>query len=397
MRRGRRGEELGVSLERRITLRGVGGQPVLDGEGKGTVLDLRAGGVVIENLACRNSGKSGSAFELWGDAGIAVHGDRATISKVRVTGNDWGVLFFERTGSVLEYAEISDNENDGVRIMRGRNHRIAGCSVNRSGTGISFDALYPVRDAPIMGFGNPVTAKDFVEKKARSILSQENVVRENELAGNAFYGIVVTGESHHNKVEGNRVFRTGKERLVTRNAITANRVCATRIGLLLISADENRLTRNRVADHSEFGVRIGLDDLFKQASIGNLVAVNFLTGNPVNAHDSSGRLLTAPDLEGLIDRLSLPQEIKRQMARNPAMRAQMLKAYLTNLTPGTNQWDDGTLGNHDDDFDAREEGFVDGDSNGIPEGGKPIPGGPAVDYHSLGAALAESRLEREAP
>ena len=51
MRRGRRGEELGVSLERRITLRGVGGQPVLDGEGKGTVLDLRAGGVVIENLA----------------------------------------------------------------------------------------------------------------------------------------------------------------------------------------------------------------------------------------------------------------------------------------------------------------------------------------------------------
>ena len=85
------------------------------------------------------------------------------------------------------------------------------------------------------------------------------------------------------------------------------------------------------------------------------------------------------------------------MARNPAMRAQMLKAYLTNLTPGTNQWDDGTLGNHHDDFDARKEGFVDGDSNGIPEGGKPIPGGPAVDHPPLGAALEESRLEREAP
>ncbi len=38
-------------MERRITLRGVSGQPVLDGEGKGTVLDLRSGGVVIENLA----------------------------------------------------------------------------------------------------------------------------------------------------------------------------------------------------------------------------------------------------------------------------------------------------------------------------------------------------------
>jgi len=444
-------------VEHRITLRGIDGRPVLEGEGKGTVLEVRADGVVVENLECLNSGKSGSAFEFWGDAGIAVHGDQVKISNVRVTGNDWGVLFFDGEGSVLEKSEVSDNENDGIRIMGGRNHRISGCTVNRNGTGISIDAQYPDREVPVAGFADPLVVKDFAEKKQRSVLSQENVVEENEVIGNAFYGIVVTWESHHNRINGNRVFRSGKERpidrrrieawkkalgavsgvglnfdqepygsgillaclatentvsrnevedntthgivlnLVTRNGITDNLVRSNRTGLLLVSADENRLLRNRVTGHSEFGVRIGSDDLFKQASTGNLVAVNFLAGNAVNAHDSSGRTLSASDLEGQIDRLPLPQAVKGQMAKNPAMRAQMLKGYLSNLKPGSNRWDDGTHGNHHDDFDAPAEGFVDRDDNGVSEAGKPIPGGPSVDRHPLDASFAESRSRKEAP
>lgn len=440
-----------------LTLRGVDGVPVLDGGGKGTVLDIRADGVTIENLECRNSGRSGSAFELWGDAGIAVHGDRATLTKVRVSGNDWGVLFFDGEGSVLQGSEVSDNENDGVRIMGGRDHRITGCTVNRNGTGISIDAGYPDRQAPILSFGDPSAVKDFVEKKAKTLLSHGNVVKDNEVLGNAFYGIVVTWESHHNEIDGNRVSRTGKERpidktriaawekalggasgiavsfdhepygsgillaclatentvsrnevddntahgivlnLVTKNAITANRVRSNRIGLFVISADENRLSRNRVTGHAEFGIRIGSDDLFKQASAGNLVMENFLAENAVNAHDSSGRKLTAADLEGRIDRLPLPRELKRQMARSPAMRAQMLGAYLANLTPGTNRWDDGTSGNYHDDFDTREEGFVDRDGNAISEAGKPIPGGPSIDHHPLSAALVERLLGKTVP
>ena len=444
-------------VPRRLTLRGVGGTPVLDGEGKGSVLDIRADGVVIENLECRKSGKSGNAFELWGDAGIAVHGNRATLSKVRVTGNDWGVLFFGGEGSVLQDSEVSDNENDGIRILGGQRHRIVECKVNRNGTGISIDAQYPEREAPMARLKDPAVAKDFVANKAKSLISHGNVVQKNEVVGNAFYGIVVTWESYQNEIDGNRVSRTGKEReinrsrisaweralrdvsgvavsfahepygsgillacratqntvsenevegnmthgivldLVTKNEISANRIRTNRIGLFLVSADENRLTRNRVTSHTEFGVRIGSDSLFRQASNGNLVAINFLAKNPVNAHDSSSRKLKASDIEARLDELPLPPVVKQQMARNQIVRDQTIKAYLVNLKPGTNQWDDGERGNYHDDFDSPEEGFLDRGGDGISEAGKEIPGGPSVDRHPLSAGLAESLLVKPAP
>lgn len=444
-------------VPRRLTLRGTGGTPVLDGDGKGSVLDIRADGVVIENLECRKSGKSGNAFELWGDAGIAVHGNKATLSKVRVTGNDWGVLFFGGEGSVLRDSEVSDNENDGVRILGGQHHRIVGCKVSRNGTGITIDAQYPDREAPIARLKDPAMAKDFVAKKAKTLVSHDNVVKKNEVVGNAFYGIVVTWESYQNEIDGNLVSRTGKEReinrsrisaweralrevsgvavsfaqepygsgillaclatkntvsgnevegntthgivlnLVTKNEIRANRIRANRIGLLLVSADENRLTRNRVTGHTEFGVRIGSDDLFKQASNGNLVAINFLAENQVDANDSSGRRLKTSDLEGRLGELPLPPEVKQQMASNKNVRDQMLKAYLVNLKPGTNQWDDGKRGNYHDDFDSPEEGFSDPDGDGVSEAGKEIPGGLSVDRHPLSAVLAESLLVKVAP
>jgi hypothetical protein len=144
-------------------------------------------------------------------------------------------------------------------------------------------------------------------------------------------------------------------------------------------------------------VRIGSDNLFKQASNGNLVAINFLAENQVDAHDSSGRRLKASDLEGRLDELPLPPEVKQQMARNQIVRDQMIKAYLVNLKAGTNQWDDGKRGNCHDDFDSPEEGFLDRDGDGISEAGKEIPGGPSVDRHPLSAVLAESLLVKAAP
>lgn len=452
------GPQLGqFVVSRRLTLRGVGGTPVLDGDGKGSVLDIRADGVVIENLECRRSGKSSNAFDLWGDAGIAVHGNRATLSKVRVTGNDWGVLFFSGEGSVLQDSEVSDNENDGVRIMGGQRQNIVGCKVNRNGTGISIDGQYPDREAPMARLKDPAVAKDFVAKKAKTLISHGNVVKKNEVVGNAFYGIVVTGECYRNEIDGNRVSRTGKEReinrlrisaweralrdvsgvavsfahepygsgillsclatentvsgnevegntthgivldLVMKNEIRANQIRANRIGLFLVSADENRLTRNRVTGHSEFGVRIGSDNLFKRASNGNLVAMNFLAENRVNAHDSSGRRLEAADLERRLDELPLSPEVKRQLAGNQIMRDQMIKAYLVNLKPGTNQWDDGKRGNYQDDFDSLEEGFLDRDGDGISEAGKDIPGGISIDRHPLSASLRENLPVKAAP
>lgn len=439
-------------IAHRLTLRGGQEMPILDGGGKGSVLEIRADDVVVQGFALKNSGRSDSAFSQWGDAGIAVHGARAKLSELQVSGNDWGVLFFGGSGSSIDDSIVSDNSNDGIRIMGGSDHRVAGNTVHRNGTGISIDTYYPDREAPILTYGNPAVVKDYVDKKAKAPVATGNVVRGNEVRGNAFYGIVLTSECHHNRVEANEVFRTGEERpideskisawesalgnisgvavsfdhepygsgillaclatenvvvgnnvhdntahgivlnLADRNQISGNRVGSNRVGLYLVGADENTLIRNRVSGNTEYGVRIGSDDLFKQAPTGNLVVTNALAGNAVNAFDTSGRELKAADIEGILDRLPLPGAVKNQLAGNPALRAQMVKAYLSNLEPGSNRWDNGKTGNYHDDFDSAPEGFVDKDGNEISEAAKPIPGGPGIDHFPLSSKSIEVLL-----
>lgn len=442
-------------VERRITLRGTGAgdtRPVLDGGGDGTVLTVNAAGAVIENLAIRNSARTDSPFALWGDAGIAVRADGVTMRDLVVTGNDWGVLFFPGAGSSLSGSDVSDNSRDGVRIMGGRDHLIEDNSIDRNATGVSIDAFYPDRETPLVFFADPAVIKDYAEKREHAPLSSGNVIRGNGIAGNGFYGVSLTWDSSRNRIEDNVVTMTGRVReidpaliqawevglakvsgiaftfdrdpygsgislfclahenriernrvydnlaygiildLADRNTVAANRVETNRSGILVAASSQNEILRNRVDGNEAFGVRIGVDSVIKQVSADNLVAMNALTRNAVNAFDSSGRVVTAADIEAIVDTLPLPQIVKDQMAKNPVVRQQMINAYLIQMKPATNRWDDGTLGNHHDDFDEEAEGFRDRDGDGVSEAGKPIPGGKSVDRHPLTAARVEGLL-----
>lgn len=291
-----------------------------------------------------------------------------------------------------------------------------------------------------------MAVKDYAEKRQSAPLSSGNILRGNRIVGNGFYGISITWESHHNVVERNTVSMTGRVRSVDmallktwetelakvsgvsftfdpdpygsgislfclahdnriehnqvadnlaygviidlsdRNHVGFNRIEENRSGILVASSSGNEISLNRIDRNEAYGVRIGVDNLIKQASSDNLVAMNALTGNEINAFDSSGRIVSAADLEAIVDTLPLPQVVKDQMARNPMIRDQMIKAYLAQLKPRTNAWDDGRLGNHHDDFDTLEEGFDDRDGDGISEAAKPIPGGDGVDRFPLAQA-----------
>lgn len=442
-------------VERRITLRGTGAgdaRPVLDGGGQGTVLTVNAAGAVIENLAIRNSARTDSPFALWGDAGIAVRADGIAMRDLAVTGNDWGVLFFPGAGSSLAGSDVSDNSRDGVRIMGGRDHLIDGNTIDRNATGVSIDAFYPDRETPLVFFADPAVVKDYAEKREHAPLSSGNVIRGNSIAGNGFYGVSLTWDSFGNRVEDNVVTMTGRVRevdlalirawevglakvsgiaftfdrdpygsgislfclahenriernrvfdnlaygiildLADRNTIAANRVETNRSGILVAASSQNEILRNRVDGNEAFGVRIGVDSVIKQVSADNFVATNALTRNAVNAFDSSGRVVTAADIEAIVETLPLPQVVKDQMAKNPMVRQQMINGYLAQMKPATNRWDDGTVGNHHDDFDQEAEGFRDRDGDGVSEVGKPIPGGRSVDRHPLTAARVEGLL-----
>lgn len=435
-------------IDRRLVLRGIG-MPVLDGGGAGTVLTIRAPDTTVEGLEIRGSAVSANPYDLWGEAGIAVHGDRTRLEDIKATGNDWGVIFFGGVGSSIRASDVSNNTRDGIRILGGQGHLVEQNTIDRNLEGVSLTDWYPDREAPVLQSNDPVKLQDYIIKKANAPRAVGHVIRGNVVAGNAFYGIIVTAESNHNTIAENQVHGTGRDRTMDFSQIAAveagfaaitgmdvkfsrdvygsgillsclaydnavlgnevednfahgivldmsdrtdvgdNAVKTNRAGILVISTNASTIHGNAVSDNSEFGVRIGSEEVFRVASNDNLVTGNELVRNAVNAFDSSGRQLTEPDVAALIANLPLPQAVKDQLLKNPTARAQWIAGWLNTHKPGSNRWDDGLVGNHHDDFDEASEGFVDRDGNGISEVGKPIPGGPSVDHYPLSKAPLE--------
>ena len=422
-------------------------RPVLDGGGRGSVLTIRADGVTVENLEIRNSGQGDDPFFFWGDAGITLAADGATLSNLHLTGNGWGVVMLGGRGSTIEASQIEDNARDGIAIFGGREHRVIGNTILRNETGVSIDVLHADRGSPFASLGDPASVARIAAENAKARRSEDLLVARNEVRGNGSYGISATWHSRRLTIEENVVHATGIERkpdmaqmelmektvaaslglsgvgvidreaigsgiyllcstedsLVARNRvfenlgagifvsgsdrneIRANTVTGNQTGIFIVSYNANRIHRNTVAKNRAHGIRIGGGNLLATPSAENLVTVNDMAGNSVNAFDSSGRQLTADDLVGVIESLPYPEQVKQQLRANRSVREAMLGAMLQSLGPASNRWDDGVHGNRYDDFDEVAEGLVDANRDGISEAGRAIDGGTAVDHHPLDA------------
>jgi nitrous oxidase accessory protein NosD len=74
-------------IDKSITLVGIGSGDALsalDGEGHGTVVTIAADNVVIDNLEIRNSGHKSTYKTTWGDAGVLVDADNATLRRLKI-------------------------------------------------------------------------------------------------------------------------------------------------------------------------------------------------------------------------------------------------------------------------------------------------------------------------
>ncbi|MBC7311356.1 MAG: right-handed parallel beta-helix repeat-containing protein [Rhizobium sp.] len=437
-------------IERRVMLSGQpqgAERPVLDGGGKGTVLTIRAEGVTVEDLEIRNSGKVDDPFFFWGDAGITLAADGATLSNLHLTGNDWGVVMLGGRGSTIEASQVEDNARDGIAIFGGREHRVIGNTILRNETGVSIDVLHADRRSPFASLGDPASVARIAADNAKAQRSEDLLITRNEVRGNGSYGISATWHSRRIAIEDNVVHATGIERrhdvaqmelmektvaaslglsgvgvidreaigsgiyilcstedsLIARNRvfdnlgagifvngsdrneIRANPVTGNQTGIFLVSSNANRIHRNTVTDNKAHGIRIGGGNPLATPSSDNLLTLNDMARNGANAFDSSGRRLTVDDLSGVIDSLPHPEPVKQQLRANRSVREAMLGAMLQSLVPASNRWDDGAHGNHYDDFDETAEGFADANGDGISETGRAIDGGTAVDHHPLDA------------
>ena len=408
-----------ATVKKSVTIRGVdsgSGLPVITPKGGDFLFHLTGGGAILEDLVLRGVEKPLTFLDvkvmIQKSAGILIESNGNTVSNVSAQNLNNGLLIFG-----------NDNE---IRNSEFRNNATAGAGV-RSGSGNSFlnsifvdNGLYGL----MLGWVNdPALANDMQAwfKVLRTLKNVEkNVVEGNSFTGNGFAGLILAQASFENQILDNTVTANGgtiPAELMTwsrgagiylscgpmRNLIANNDVRGNdNSGIMIDPGVDNVFRNNKIAENAAFGITVAASTgnqfdanvvtghkdygiIFKRWSLEHLpTASNLLTGNDlirngVNAYDDFGVAFEPPSHMRFVD----------EAAR---------KATLAEHSVA-NRWDDGTRGNHYDDFDVKAEGFGDADDDGIGETPHPIPGGAAVDHHplantsaGLGAAPTASKM-----
>lgn len=149
-----------VIVDKRVTIRGVNtgeGVPVVDAQGNGSAVLLKASGVFLEGLTITNAGPypsagievvsrdsvvAGCAVMNSNWAGIYLKGSaNTTISRCISSnnGND-GILVFRATGNLISESVVSNNLDDGIALLSSDDNRIEGNLVaNNTDVGIFLD------------------------------------------------------------------------------------------------------------------------------------------------------------------------------------------------------------------------------------------------------------------
>jgi len=435
-----------LNIDRLVTLKGESGSVTIDGDGKGTVVAVRAPGVVISHLRISGSGKIRAKYEIWGRAGIAIYADDVRIENSEIVNNESGILIWRASGAVIAENNIHDNAAEGLLAVGAsaaviQNNLVAGNGL----TGIEIMKISPEspndvraperRESLIIPTGNMIADNRVQENAlagiilngARKSIVENNLVRNNRKAPSAYLsllqsisnspgegvqifanmdgsGILISCDATENVVRSNLTYGNQGPGITLYgsddNDIHDNRVRNNRDGIMILASGKNRFVRNQVRSNARYGIAFlrlplpnGNSNPFDSG--GNLVWLNEFAENPTNAYDA-----TSASRKSARDLLSSMQYLKRRMT--PAQRRDLERALAkegktladyerNNLhtlrklkaSATPNRWDAENRGNHYDDFDEPREGFMDRDGDGIGERPHHIAGGNAVDRHPL--------------
>lgn len=224
------------------------GNPVLVGDGVGTVLTVKAPGAIVRGLTVRNSGP-GPVDE---PSGIRVEGDGVRVEDVRVEDSYMGIFVAGARNVRIERATIIGRKSAAIidtghavdaSVGRGSSRRLA------RGDGIalinSTDAL--VRDSRIDSARDGI----YIVAASGSMIDQ-NFITNGRYAVHSMYarGLVVSSNRLRGNLSG-AVVMYGRDALILDNTMRAARSPSTGFGLLLkdvagVEAAKNVIVGNRV-------------------------------------------------------------------------------------------------------------------------------------------------------
>jgi parallel beta-helix repeat protein len=390
-----------VTVQKAVTIRGVdsgSGLPIIEPKGGPFVFHLTGGGAVLEQLVIEGAEKPQRALAIKDmvrkDAGILIESRGNSLSAITVRNLHNGVLIFGDDNDVRD-SEFDSNAVVGAAVRSGGGNSFTNSAFTANGL---YGLMLGWLNDPALATGD---TREWY-KVLRDLKNVENNrVEGNSFTGNGFAGLMLAGAAFQNEVRRNTAIGNGgaippeinpwsrgagiylscgpMRNVIADNDVRGNdnsgitldpgmdnifrnnTICDnTSFGIGVAASTGNRFEANAVSGHMDYGIIFKRWVNSQMPTASNLLTANDLSRNGVNAYDESGIAFEPPPNMRFV---------------NEAARRKALAKYSV-----PNRWDDGSRGNHYDDFDETSEGFADANGDGIGEAPHPIPGGAAVDH-----------------
>ncbi|MGF3573520.1 MAG: NosD domain-containing protein [Candidatus Bathyarchaeia archaeon] len=221
------------------------GNTIVDGGGKGNVVNVTVNNIVISGLMIRNSGYSPLPGYVY-YYGICVYQSiNVTIHDNNIINNYCGILLDESSNNIISENNVMSNAVNGITLSWASNNVISGNNVTNN---------------HVDGIG--------------LIQSTNNKIAENKVT-NCENGIIL-GRSFYNTISGNNVANTMRGIWCEKssdNSISGNNVTTSDIGIWLRTSSNNTISQNSATSNND-GIALW-DDSSNNTVVENNIIKNY--------------------------------------------------------------------------------------------------------------------------
>jgi nitrous oxidase accessory protein len=308
-----------VDVTKAISLRGIG-YPIIDANDGASAIILSSNGIILTGFNATNSSNSGIEVES---------NDNILVDNIAFDNDYCGIELKDSCNNTLLKNNLRENGAAGIELDDSLNNTLKGNIAERNGeAGIELEDCGHNSIQENIAINN---SNDGIELLA----SFENVVVQNTVSENKD-GICLEEKSINNTIRN--------------NSIIDNHVD----GIQLRDSSGNIIERNELARNSK--------GVFLEFCRENILRDNNVRGNLNGVHFNY-------------------YSTKNKIFHNNLFNNSNFDAY--DESSGTNQWDDGTVGNHYSDSIMRELDCDDAGDDGICNKSLSIPGGSSMDRYPL--------------
>jgi M6 family metalloprotease-like protein len=317
-----------------------------------------------------------SGFTVTGATGRDVAGiylddaDYCSISDINTSNNQYGIYLYSSSGNKLTNNTASNNDY-GIYLYPSSNQN----TLTSNTANLNSYGIYLLRSNSNTLTDNTANSNSYGITLSTS---SYNTLKSNT-ASNNDYGIYLyysssstfTDNTANSNSYGIYTYYSSS------STFTDNTANSNSYGITLLTSSINTLQNNTATNSNDgHGISLGYSSNYNML-IKNTANSN--NGSGIYQYSSSNNKLIGNNASNNYYGISLISSSNNLIYQNNLINNINYNAY----DGVSNNWDNGTIGNHYNNFDEPGEGCIDSNNNGICDSSYSIPGGSSVDRYPL--------------